>query len=568
MKKFHLTDKYCLIHFGATSCDTEIKILSSKGFIFVLSQYMKTLRKNQDISIESFKHATTSQMIEIYKLLMIWDYSYVYKHYLHLRPILGQRDDLYRFTEDFYNYWRKLERIGILSGDKKLSKSYLSSTLISTAEIFNLTVLQLYRTITQNLLGDTFNVYRQLPAGINANIMITPYKFTNDPVYEKLQGIGFIQEILTRPPFMIYSKSNKREGLFEEIDHNILDSLYINKNEFVAYPIYVGKLLAFVYIHIDFLHHGIALSNLFETASDHVYEHRKPDLIYVYGMKETEGDRTYYKDLKNDYYIGFVSREDKNDYFGYMKKMLLTLHNVYMIDHGYLPIHGSMVKILLKSGDEKNIAVIGDSGAGKSETLEALRHIGDAYIKDMRVIFDDMGIFYLKDEQIYAQGTEIGAFVRLDDLDAGYAYREFDRAIFLNPDQSNARLILPVASYAFITADHKLDMLFYANNYIKTNEGLEFFANVEEAKDVFREGMRKAKGTTQEIGLVKSYFANPFGPVQQKAETEVLLNKYFNKLFENNVPVGILYTQLAVDGVTSDGPIIASTKLLEFLHNK
>ena len=102
---------------------------------------------------------------------------------------------------------------------------------------------------------------------------------------------------------------------------------------------------------------------------------------------------SFYKGLyeKN----GFLSDEnikEKNDYFGYMKKMLLTLHNVYMIDHGYLPIHGSMVKVLLRNGMEKNIAVIGDSGAGKSETLEALRQIGDAYIKDMNVIFDVMPI--------------------------------------------------------------------------------------------------------------------------------------------------------------------------------
>lgn len=568
MKKFHLTDKYCLIHFGATSCDTEIKILSSKGFIYVLSQFIKHLKSNSSISITSFKDAKTSEFVEIYKLLLLWDYEYVYKHYDHLRHILNDREGLYRLTEEFYDYWRKLERIGILTGDRRLSKSYQSSNLISTADSFNHKVLQLYRTIAQNLLGDVFNVYRQLPAGINANLIVTPYKFNTSSTYDKLQGIGFIQEILTRPPFMIYSKSNKREGIFTETKENPIDYISINKHEFVAYPILVGKLLAFVYMHIDFLHHGIALSNLFETASEEIYTNRKPDLIYIYGMEETTFDRTYFKDIKNDYYVGYVSKEDKNDYFGYMKKMLLTLHNVYMIDHGLLPIHGSMVKILLKNGDEKNVAIIGDSGAGKSETLEALRQIGDAYIKDMKVIFDDMGTFYLKDDQVYAQGTEIGAFVRLDDLDAGYAYREFDRAIFLNPDQSNARLILPVSSYKFIMNDHKVDMLFYANNYKETHEGLAFFEDINTAKDTFREGVRKAKGTTQEVGLVKSYFANPFGPVQQEKETDILLNLYFDTLYQNKVPVGVIYTQLAVDHITSEGPKIASTKLLDLLQNK
>ena len=35
---------------------------------------------------------------------------------------------------------------------------------------------------------------------------------------------------------------------------------------------------------------------------------------------------------------------------------------------------------------------------------------------------------------------KIGAFVRLDDMASGYAYREMDRAIFMNPDKINSRI--------------------------------------------------------------------------------------------------------------------------------
>ena len=51
-------------------------------------------------------------------------------------------------------------------------------------------------------------------------------------------------------------------------------------------------------------------------------------------------------------------------------------------------------------------------------------------------------------------------------------------------------------------------------------------------------------------------------------ETDVLLNLYFDKLYQNRVPVGVIYTQLAVDHITSEGPKIASTKLLDLLQNK
>ena len=353
MKKFHLTNKYALINFGQLTCDTKTKIISSKEFVYVLSQYKKVLKNKEDILISKFKNVKTSTFIEIYKLLILWDYEEVVENYTHLKYILKNREALYTFTENLYDYWRKLERIGILTGNKKSTRGYLASTLINITDNFNHQILLLYRTISQKLLGNDFLVYRQLPAGVNASLMVTPHKFTNAKPYDKLQGINFIQEILIRPPFMIYSNSNKRAGLFREVKENPIDKININKNDFIVYPIYVGNLLAFVYIHIDFLHHGVALSNLFETASYDENDQRQPDLIYIYGIKEETYDCTYFKDLDNNVYVGFVSLAEKNDYFGYLKKMLLTLHNVHMLDHDMLPIHGSMVKILLKKWSTK-----------------------------------------------------------------------------------------------------------------------------------------------------------------------------------------------------------------------
>ncbi len=87
-----------------------------------------------------------------------------------------------------------------------------------------------------------------------------------------------------------------------------------------------------------------------------------------------------------------------------------------------MPIHGAMVNVVLKNGKEANIVIMGDSGAGKSESLEAFRALSEEYISDMTIIFDDMGVFKNVDGIIKGYGTEIGAFVRLDDLDQGYAF--------------------------------------------------------------------------------------------------------------------------------------------------
>ena len=52
-----------------------------------------------------------------------------------------------------------------------------------------------------------------------------------------------------------------------------------------------------------------------------------------------------------------------------------------------------------------------------------------------------MGVLSLGDKgKVKTSGTEIGAFVRLDDLDAGYSFKELDRSVFMNPDKVNAVL--------------------------------------------------------------------------------------------------------------------------------
>ena len=87
---------------------------------------------------------------------------------------------------------------------------------------------------------------------------------------------------------------------------------------------------------------------------------------------------------------------------------------------------------------------MGDSGAGKSESLEALRILADEHLRDLTVVFDDMGSLQFRDGRVVGVGTEIGAFVRLDDLQPGYAYAEVERSIFMNPHKTNARIVIPI----------------------------------------------------------------------------------------------------------------------------
>ena len=138
----------------------------------------------------------------------------------------------------------------------------------------------------------------------------------------------------------------------------------------------------------------------------------------------------------------------------------------------------------------------------------------------------------------------------------------------MNPDKKNSRIIIPITSYNDIMKGYPVDFFFYANNYEKAeNNELEFFSNPEEAIEIFKAGKRMAKGTTSEVGIVDSYFANPFGPVQKQKETDILIDRFFKEMFAKGVKVGQIKTQLGIKGMEKAGPMKAAQKLFELIKD-
>ncbi|MGL4991602.1 MAG: phosphoenolpyruvate carboxykinase [Sarcina sp.] len=576
-KEFSLSNDKVTINFTAKYCDSFEAIMDSEGFRRIVEAYLtKTKFKNTHnykflnsaIGSEDIKELRR-ELVGCFKLLTMMKSDEVISVNSKYEPLLANEKKLLAVIEDIYSYWRKLERYTVIHNNKiKEGIAAVSFTEANTA--FSQLVLRFYRRITKNLLNENPRVYRQVPAGGNACLMLNNVLWPIPNGYEVLEDISFIDSVSLETPFITYPKRNTRDGMFSEIFENPIKTMNINREHWFCYPIKVGSLLAHVYFHRDLMSHGITLCNLFEMAKPSEYRGKKPDIIYAYGAKDGDEVKTvFYEDKKNDMMVGYVNYSESVDYFGYMKKMILTLHNLIMIKRDALPIHGAMVKILLKNGKEANVIIMGDSGAGKSESLEAFRTLSEEYISEMTIVFDDMGSIQIENNQVYGYGTEIGAFVRLDDLDPGYAFKEIDRSIFMNPDKINARLVIPVASYDEIMEGYKVDLFLYANNYTdaKGKKSINYFSNPEEAIELFRKGARMAKGTTTEMGLVESYFANPFGPAQKQEECDLLLEKYFNKMFETGIKVGEINTCLAIKGMEKEGPKKAALELFEIINN-
>lgn len=563
------TQRQIIMNFSELFCKNEIEVLNSKCFGDVWQKFLDHIYKVEKQDVLKIINIFTNpreDFVVLFKLLLQFEIEEIKNMSPFYKLILDHCDVLYELVENFYDYWRRLERYGVAYA--KSSIDGIESTSFTAAmDKFTNVVLSTYRFISQKVLGEQFAIYRALPAGVNAGLLISKHKWMDKTSkYRFLADANVIQQVLIRPPFISYSAKNKRTGTYPEVSYNPISLIKgdFDAEQYYCYSAKVGSALTYVYFHRDYLAHGITLCNLFEFVPLDKCNGQKPDILYIFGA-DIEEESVFYHDKDEDIYVGIAPHNNSIDYFGYMKKMLLTLYNVKMIDSGNLPLHGACVNITMKNGQTKNVVIIGDSGAGKSESLEALSEYAGDNISSLLTVFDDMGTFKMVDGEIYAYGTEIGAFVRLDDMASGYAYKEMDRAIFMNPDKVNSRLVIPVATYNQIMKGYKIDMVLYANNYDDVEEQLSIFENKDEAIKTFIRGARRAKGTTQEVGLVESFFANPFGPVQRQKQTELLIEKYFSKLFESKVLVGQLYTKLAVTNCEYEGPAGAAKKLFEIL---
>lgn len=581
-KTYVITKGKVIFDYSVLYCDTQEKLLKSDLFLEIVERFIEKIASGGTSTfaflIEKLhwlkREDLAEYIVNLFRLLSNHTAEEIIAINREYEAIFTEKGSLYDFVEELYNFWRAFERYIYIESPKRsqYSKSSIHhAQFIQSNEEFKGLVLSVYRRILENLLGENPRVYRQLPAGANMGMLIEKIDWDCPELYSNLKDIPFIRLSLVEPPLILYPEMNTRKGSFEEIHEINSGMLSLDPQEWFCFPAKVGELTAFIYFHQDFISLGLSLVNLFEIADYDEIEGMRPNLILTFGLKgDLPGMTVFYEDRENDMLAGFLKHDKEIDYFGYFKKMTLTLHNLAMLKKNRLPVHGAMVYIKLKDGGTANVLIIGDSGAGKSETIEALRTVADEQICEMRIIFDDMGSIALNDEgKAVGYGTEIGAFVRLDDLQPGYAYEEIDRSIFMNPHKTNARLIIPIIRYHHIIRGYNVDFLLYANNYEQIDDvhpAIEFFSNDGDALSVFRSGARLSKGTTDENGLVHTYFANPFGAPQRREAHEKIAIAFFEAMFKSGVRIGQIRTRLGIDGFEQTGPRAASTELLKIIR--
>ncbi len=584
-RNFAFYGKQAIIFNNGDIPETSQELLKTPMFRYVLKGFMGELREKKSSLLSVFpkgmpRDEQDSAILQLLKRLSFETMDDILGSSPELKPFFRDTYTLHQFAERLYNYWRHFERFFICLSEDGLKtpldqKPY--RTFNDTVEHLNHMVRKVYRDICENITGDHPRIYRQVAAGCHVGVIAAGREWKCPKDYARLSKIPFIRQVYMSPPLILDPPMNKRDGYFKRVDENPLEGIDFTEKEWLCYPAKVGDTLIHVFFHARFMGLGTSLANLFELGEESDMG-RRPDAIYAYGVPLKELKRfgdpptVFYDDRKNGMLVGAVPGDDAFGYFGYLKKMMLTLHNIASMKKGRMPVHGAMVRIQMRNGKSANVVIWGDTGTGKSETLEAFRILGDQYIRGMKVVFDDMGSLDIgSDGKVRAYGTETGAFVRLDDLQPGFAFGNMDRAIIHSPQKINARAIIPVTTREEILAGHEVDYLLYANNYERVSQGqpiLEKFASMDAALPVFREGARMAKGTTGEKGIVNSYFANPFGPLQYRDDYEKLSQRYFRKIFSSRIFVGQLRTRLGIPGFETKGPQEAAKELFRAISGK
>lgn len=565
LKKISIANGQVVLNYNRAYPKNREVLLKSRTFEKFITYFVRIQKETypkiynyltQDGKLEP--EAAAHELVSFLSQLVVFDYDELADN-----PLERDRQTLLTVIEEIYHGWRSLKRFGFMNSSN--DPDFGINTLVRRDSDLNDLILRTYRMYEEKIMGRPNLVYRQVQAGTNACFSVHQVKNFYSEDYLQLRYVPMIDTVMLRTPMILHPGSSKRTGMFTETKENPMDNLYINPDSWFCLPLKVGKLLCLVYFNVKYISLALSMVNLFELATVEESE-MKPDLIMIYGNEDGLNETKYYHDKENNIWVGRISDHPRMEYFGYLKKMALTLHNLAMMENGWLPIHGAMVNIVLNDGRSKGLILMGDSGAGKSESIEALKMVGKDLIRDVQVVFDDMGTIHVEDGVPYGQGTETGAFIRLDDLDPGTPYKDMDRSVFFAPENPNARMVVPASSYQFITENHPIDLFCYANNYTDS-KGMKKLP-IEEFKATCKAGTRMALGTTQEKGLSKTYFANPFGPMQEQELCDPLIDKVMANLEENGIYLGEVYTHLGFDKSNRAGIEDAARELLSFLINE
>ena len=245
--KFNITRGNAILNFSEEFCQSRCQLIESESFAKVLEKYIKHIKRT-DTTIYEYLHAIEEDDVDllrdlrdVFKLLLVMSVEEVCAMRSQTKAYFKDRDMFIALVEDIYLFWRRLQRYAIVFNETKRA-GYQNVQFADAQSEFEELVLEVYRSI-QSAIGKKDKVLRQITAGVNAGLAVTHMRPFLPYEYRNLDEIPFIESVVIHPPFIAYSKRNKRDGVFPEIKTNPIEDKKFDAESWLCYPAKVGDLL-------------------------------------------------------------------------------------------------------------------------------------------------------------------------------------------------------------------------------------------------------------------------------------------------------------------------------------
>ena len=113
-----------VMNFSELFCKNEIEVLNSNCFKDIWKRYLKHVKKTENktfLNVLNLLSDEESSYIILFKLLLEFSIDEIKKMNKKYELVLNQSEVLYDIVENFYDYWRRLERYGVVHSRNKSS---------------------------------------------------------------------------------------------------------------------------------------------------------------------------------------------------------------------------------------------------------------------------------------------------------------------------------------------------------------------------------------------------------------------------------------------------------------
>lgn len=356
----------------------------------------------------------------------------------------------------------------------------------------------------------------QFDASLHACFYHIPYPYAHLP----WNAIPFIDEIHLHKPMSITMHSPHKSIPISYVHHFPYQHISMDAEDFFALSIQIVDRHGIVFLprrHIGLLCACATLYQIEKPTKQH-------DFYLVYGLCAPTETMQMYWDATNEVAIGLVEGRDNFDHFSYVKDMINTLyHSLCLKKHDY-PIRAAMVQVHMPSNDI-GILLCGQEQSGKSELLDAFACLLQTHHIPYTKVFDDQGTLHNLDNDMYATGTEIGAYLHVDALPYVRIFDNLSASMILKEQNDVCALLLPFTTHEETSRFHKVDICIYLDTKT-TAKGYTTLASPQESFPYFQQHF-------------------PFDTVEQenhRALSDTLLEQFLNTMFLNDIEVGVLHT--------------------------